>query len=174
MAWLLAVIFLVVVYYLKTKEKNDRIQNRDNNLEKFKTNIHEQLAENIQNYSQGWSKRKNQFDRDLLINSYIQQAQLALWDRHYKTAMASDNFSKESKARLDTAWYLYLMYYSHTIEYGWIQGLERNEIDKQYENTKEAKETLIAILEAFGYDSDKEYKELKHKIASQYKKGNNK
>jgi len=171
MAWLLAVIFLSAVYYLRTKDKNDRIQNRNKSLEKFKASIDKYLDEKSESFQTAWHKHTNPIDRDNIINNHIQRGQIALWDRHYKTVMTSDNFSKESKAKLDTAWYIFLMYYSNTIEYGRLQGLERNEIDKQYQNSEDARETLIATLEAFGYDSDKEREELKRKITSQYKKG---
>ncbi len=85
-----------------------------------------------------------------------------LWRRHIVTIMASDKFSEQAKLNAVGAWTHYInaqKFLNQSIDVG-VEDLMESSADRYHKSRGD----LIAVMEAFGYDLEKESKQIESKI----------
>lgn len=174
MSWLVIILILGVLGYLGLKamvENDDRKKAvwRENMLDDFKRRIIKHHTDTIAEYSGnkrliGSTKKETE---EKIIEWRTEIEKIRLWDKHYKTVMASDTYSIDSKNQLFSAWFDYLSAYSSM-----VQGMEVGVGDpwEEIKSVLDLMETFLAKLEAFGYYGEKEQEEIQRKLTSQHKK----
>ena len=168
MTWLVVIVVVVVIGYYVLKAVGNHYYNQDkqwleNRLDTQKIKIIEHHTNQIAELRAGnniiLTSKKEIAEKIAELQGEIEIVRL--WDRHYKTVMASDQYSGEAKTQLKNAWFDYLVNYDRLvteIEVGFGDPFETVKV------LRETRETLIAKLEAFGYDGDKEYKDIENKL----------
>jgi hypothetical protein len=168
MNWLIIIIVVAVIGYfvLRGIAANDEIKKtkwREDCLDNSKAKIIKYLTISITELKAGnyviFISKKEITEKIAEWQGEIEIVRL--WDKHYKTIMVSDKYNREAKILLENAWFDYLMAYDQLVselDVGIGDSFEAVKV------LRETRETLIAKLEAFGYDGDKEYKDIEIKL----------
>ena len=106
------------------------------------------------------SQRLGQND---LTHHKLKYQENSLWRRHIVTIMASDKFSEDAKLNAAGAWTHYINAQKHFSQH--LDLLSPPDLlDGAGQEVFKSRDDLIAVMEAFGYDLEKESKQIESKI----------
>lgn len=173
MFWIIIIGVLLFVGWLILKGigENDtarRLVWRESILNKAKSTVIKNHSEQVKRIESGentlYTSKSEKEARIVDLKSEIEA--IKLWDRHITTVQVSDIYSAEAKANAIRAWFDYLTSYEGIID---RIGYGADDLYEQRDYKIEMEEKLYGVLEAFGYDAEKEYKEIQVNLKKQYK-----
>lgn len=176
MEWLILIVIIVVVLVViasADSSKSERqmeemietnkqkiIEYCDENIKRLESEI----RENIRTKTPILFHTKDSAIK-ILVDRKFSKESVKLLEKHLKTVLINDKYSKQAKAELKSSWS------SFVITFGsFVRDMAYSVETPSFDNTQESKDDFTAKLEAFGFDSVKEEQALKESIEKDYRK----
>ncbi len=172
MFWIIAIAVVGVIIYLISQNLN---KNKNGYLKLFELcESHYQELQDVlrEAMDRGYDKTSSLFstkaefkkerlkDRENFLMNELHR-------KHVITIQSSDQNTEKAKLKVTQSWFDYLL--SFTTFYSYINSasMDTDSIESQGKEARDARSSLEATLEAYGYDSTKERKEIEDKLKKQ-------